>query len=246
MAWNLSGYDRNPYAQGGSRWSPTSQYWGWQPAAGANYDPSMQGFDALGYFGDDNSAYLRSGTQGLAMPFDAGQANGPAPYRNPYGNPLADMLKQIQGMDFGGSGGGGGQRGRRPAGDFTYNTGISGQPAITSDQQAAQAARLRETPGGGPALGTPLTASQDATIRRQQQDFARMEGMRGANAYNQAVNTGESALQFAQDQAKSQVGQQSQQFANRLQAHKFNQASARRNAGLGMLGNLMSMFGNLG
>lgn len=238
----VGGRNRNPYAEGGALFDPSGAYFGFLPAAGANYDPSGRRFRTLGGLGN-NFAYQQSGTQG------AGGFYNPEPaaptYQNPYPNPLADMLKQLGGMDFGMGGGGQGWGGGPGMGDYTYNTGINAGPAISAADQAKQVASLRGTPGGGPGLGMPLSDAQDASLRRQQQDYARMAGYRAANDYSNAVNQGESALQQSQDTAKAAAGQAHQQFANRIQAHRFNQASARRNAQLGVLGDLMGMFGGM-
>jgi hypothetical protein len=238
----LGGRNRNPYAQGGALFNREGQYFGFLPSGMAGYDPSLRGGRTLGGVGD-NYAYQQSGTQG------AGGFWNPEPaqqgYQNPYPNPLADLLKNIGGMDFGMGGGGGGWGSPAMGGEFTYNTGISAAPAISPDDQAKNVAKLRATPGGGPALGIPLNDAQDASLRRQQQDYARMSGYRAANDYSNTVNQGESALQQSQDAAKAASGQAHQQFSNRIQAHRFNQASARRNAQLGILGDLMGMFGGM-
>lgn len=239
----VGGRNRNPYAQGGSMFDPTGAHFGFLPAAGAGYDPSLRGGRSLGGVGD-NFAYRNSGTQGAGGFFMPEQA--PQGYVNPYGdNPLDAILKQLGGMDFGGGGPGGGGFNPMGLGEYTYDTGINAGPAVTPDEQSKQVGRLRGTPAPGPGLGMPLTDAQDASIRRQQQDYARMSGYRAANEYQNMVNQGESGLQQAQDTARSASGQAHQQFANRIQAHRFNQASARRNAQLGILGDLMNMFGSM-
>jgi hypothetical protein len=251
MAWDLLGnLSGNPYAEGGSRFSPTGQYWGWLPAAGANYDPSFQGFNPAGP--GNNYAFMNSGNMGLQPSWGPGHPdwNQAPAQRRGFGNPLADLFGSWDKL-FGGGGGPPSTPAMSrssPFGNFQYTTGIGQQGALSNADRDAGIAAIRGVKGGRPpATGGPLSANQAASLTRQMQDVASTSGGRLANDFMDNVNAGEAGLRLGQSAAAAEAGNRAQQFANRRQAHKLNQQNAVSDIQFGLLGDLLGgMFGGLG
>lgn len=240
MPWsglNLSG---NPYAEGGARFNPQGRYFGFLPAAGANYDPSMQGFSTLNSMGN-NWNYQQSGNYGMPGQAAGGGGGGGGGWNfSGYGNPLADL------MNFWGNGGGSGpgmpaQTRTPPWGNlFEYATGIDQRPSITEAQRDQAMAQMRSTPGGAPVnFGGQLSGTQNSEIAGLMQAAAQQAGNRMANQFFDTVNRDQSGLQMGQQAAQAELGQQHQTFANRRTAHRLNQQNALREAQLGILGQLL-------